>query len=137
MRFRVRQLPSDQDGQAVETFEERATRLLKKWQHILRLDDWDVYLKFGRFHEVHNESLAHCRYKQSISSAEIMLLVPDDQRPESWPGNNNTELTIIHELLHVKLCMLETADSLTVRLEQVVESLARMLLSLAGEEPIQ
>lgn len=122
-------------GPPPETFEQLADRLLKKWQEILRLQDWDIYLKIGRFHEVHNEALAHCRHSTTKNSAEIMLRAPQDLRPtESWPGDNDVELTIVHELLHIKFAPLSIPDRLEVEQEQIVESLARTLVRLAGEQ---
>jgi hypothetical protein len=122
-------------GPPPPTFEQEAERLLRKWQAILRLQDWDITLKIGRFHEIHNEALAHCRHCTLKNSAEIMVRAPQDLLPaESWPGDNDVELTIIHELIHVKLSPLSIPDKLDVEQEQLVESLARTLVRLGGEK---
>ena len=134
MRRDLRELSQDQNGEA-ETFEEHAERLLRKWQAILRLQDWDVTLKVVRFHEVHNDALAHCRHQILKNSAEIAVRTPQDLLPtERWPGDNDVELTIVHELLHVKLAPLSIPDRFEIEQEQIVESLARTLVRLAGEK---
>ena len=122
-------------GPPPETFDELAERMLRKWQTILRLQDWDIVLKVIRFYEVHNEALAACRHSITKLSAEITVRVPHDlPSTERWPGDNDVELSIVHELLHVKLAPLSIPDRLEVEQEQIVESLARTLVRLAGEK---
>lgn len=117
-----------------ETVGERAERLLRKWQCILRLQDWDVFIRFGRWHEVHNEAHAHLHHSWERHEAHIVLRDPDDQKEPVWIGDNADEVTIIHELLHLKFAGLGIADERYSEHEAVVESLARTLLKLEQKE---
>jgi hypothetical protein len=117
-----------------ETYRERAERLLRKWQRILRLQDWDVSITYGRWHEVHNGAHAHLHHSWERHEAHIVVRDPDDQKEPVWLGDNEIEITIIHELLHLKFAGLNIPDTTVSEQEAVVESLARTLLKLEQKD---
>jgi hypothetical protein len=121
-----------------ETFQARVERLCRKWQVILRLQDWDLTITVGRWHEVHDEALAHTRRSEIRSHAELMFRDEADYRPTpAWPGDNNLELNVVHELLHLKLTPINIPKEREESEEKVVESLARAILRLeSGADPL-
>jgi hypothetical protein len=112
----------------------QATRMLRKWQHIVRLEDWDIAINFGRWHEVHEEAVAHCHYSRARREAHLVIRHPDDWGPETWAGDNDMELTIVHELLHLKLSGLDNTDATKQVEEALVEQMARSLVRLKRGE---
>lgn len=119
---------------------------LEKWQEILRLQDWDIRL------EVVNQKWRKTGdVKVDRDDKKAILLVNVFN-----PTSENTEETIIHELLHIKLWdmdqMLEgflhslfgkdpedprynfALQQFMILLESTVEDLTKGFLQLGGEE---
>jgi hypothetical protein len=127
----IRKAQHAPEGSKFLAHEQRdATRSLRKWQKILRLQDWDISLEFGRWHEIHEESHAHCHYSRSRREAHIMLRHPNDRREDVWAGDNCVELSVIHELMHLKLSGFETTKAIEEEAEATTEQLARVLFLL-------
>lgn len=78
-------------------------KLLKKWQKILLLQDWDILVKFHHF-DVMGCNQGFCKPHPDDRSAEIALVHPNDYDPSDrapWPYD--IEATLVHELLHIHL----------------------------------
>jgi hypothetical protein len=71
--------------------------LLVDWQIRLRLEDWDISVKF----EKHCECLANARLKPNHKAAEIVLLETEFINPNGL-GNKDLEVSLVHELLHIQ-----------------------------------
>lgn len=115
---------------------EECEAFIKKWQEILRIQDWDITLEFLSANEIRNEMgkegyQAFCERVYEIKEARIGIDI------ESNGVNNNLEETILHELLHIvtadyqwfaEECSVKddrTLNILNLKLEQMVESLAK------------
>jgi len=72
--------------------------LLDEWQSRLRLQDWDIQISWDSHYHVE----AFGRTKTSLSNrAAVVTLVPPEQIQHEC-ACDDPEVTLVHELLHVK-----------------------------------
>lgn len=72
------------------------------WQAKLRLQDWDVDIGHVRPQELSEDSLAFIAWNDSKKVAKISI-VPEKMVPRDRVCGPDTELAIVHELLHLHL----------------------------------
>ena len=81
-----------------------------EWQHILRLDHWDIYVGIQRKTAFeHDEAQGEISYNYATGDAIIKILDPID-----WPTtcvNQDMEKTLVHELLHLQFAPCEPPES--------------------------
>lgn len=70
----------------------RLEKLIKKWQDVLRLRDWDIKLKI-----VETEWRKSGDIKIDMDDKKAVMLINDN------PKSTNLEELVVHELLHLKL----------------------------------
>lgn len=99
--------------------------LLAKWQKILGLDDWTIVLEDGCYELSEPESDGCAEYSEVGRFAKIQLLAPEAYGDRIVPYDR--EKTLVHELLHLKLCLLQdTENELQNRIvHQLIDDLAR------------
>lgn len=102
---------------------------LKEWQERLGLQDWRLLL----IENVHPDEMDErdCNgcisYTESIKCGRIQLLDPKYYEGRMVPYDR--EQTLVHELLHAKLALLDDRDDLSSRLlHQMIDDLARALV---------
>ncbi len=109
--------------------------LLPEWQQRLRLQDWDVSLKFEKY----SEGLGNVRMCAKYKSAEIIIREPAFIDPDEL-GNKDLEVTLVHELLHVQAGHLthflaeKQNDRYYDEMERLVELTALALVKLKRGE---
>ena len=109
-------------------------KLLGKWQKILHLDDWFISLIYPCDKDKMPENSDGCvSYEEVLKAAEIKIINPE-QRGESFYAFNFEE-TLVHELLHLKFCLLEQGDDwdkdLQLRiLHQTIDDFSKILVRL-------
>ena len=80
--------------------------LCRKWQKILRLQDWDIQIKYVRHWELEDNCQGNVIYKTARNEAVIKILVESDY-PDDYEGfPQDQECTLVHELIHLKLPIL-------------------------------
>lgn len=112
-------------------------RLLKEWQRRLGLLDWRLLL----CENVHPDNMDEqgctgcISYTESIKCGRVQILDPDFYVDRMVPFD--FEQTLVHELLHAKLALLDDSSDLASRvLHQMIDDLARALVDAkrAGEK---
>jgi hypothetical protein len=113
------------------------TNLVRKWKEILRLLDWDIYVRFADTDEDnfdHAKQLGRCATNTHRKIAHITFQHPDNYSKDIDRGIEDFEQTIIHEMLHIPTSMLRlgreecaTDDALY---EQFIDQMATLLLRL-------
>lgn len=116
--------------------QENAQKLLNKWRHILGLQEWRIKLVYNaipddmQLRDVDGEAVwTECR-----KTAVIRILREDCYGERITPYN--FEKILIHELLHLKFCLLgESGNDLQDRyVHQIIDDLARAFVVAGGGE---
>lgn len=74
-------------------------KLCRIWQKRLRLQDWNVRIAFEPVSDI-DGAFARTRNSRTYKEAVIQMGVPD-QLGKNWLGSHDTEVTLVHELLHL------------------------------------
>lgn len=90
-------MKTNTDPANAPTIEAKLQSDLLFWQDRLRLRDWEIRLTIGH----HFGKVGTCRKLSDYKDAEIQILHPTAICP-TWMGNNDLEVTLVHELLHLQ-----------------------------------
>ena len=104
--------------------------LLSEWQERLGLTDWRIKLNPKcKPEEMSQEGSGCAEWSESIKSARIEILDPAYYGKRVVPFD--WEETLVHELLHLKLCLVsDGVDAFQERyMHQVIDDLARALVT--------
>lgn len=105
-------------------------KLLKEWQHRLGLDDWKIVLKedCSPNDMVLKDVVGETEFEEVNKCAVIRIITEKDYGDRIIPFN--FEKTLIHELLHLKFCLLgESGNDLQNRIvHQLIEDMAKALV---------
>ena len=105
-------------------------KLLKEWQHRLRLDDWKIVLKedCSPNDMVLKDVVGETEFEEVNKCAVIRIITEKDYGNRIIPFN--FEKTLIHELLHLKFCLLgESGNDLQNRIvHQLIEDMSKALV---------
>lgn len=104
--------------------------MMKEWQNRLGLQDWRIKLNVDCApHQMADEGCEGCStFEESTKTARIDILDPKYYGDRVVPFDR--EKTLVHELMHLKLCLLDTNDNdLQSRLvHQTIDDMARALV---------
>lgn len=111
------------------------SELLAKWQKRLGLTDWVIDLRddcLPNDMELPNVA-GECDWQEVNKTAVIRILQPECYGERITPFN--FEQTLVHELLHIKFCLLgESGNPLQDRiLHQIIEDLAKAFVATEKE----
>lgn len=73
--------------------------LCREWQRILRVQDWDVKVRFARVFEIDGAD-GRTSYQRSTKTANIRICDLGDE-DKSRAHLQDAEQTLVHELLHL------------------------------------
>lgn len=107
-------------------------KLVKKWQKILRLQDWDIGFETCTHADFNYEKVGHIGWNRPHKTAKIVILNNQEikklnKRVDQY-RDVNAEGLILHELLHLKLMEIVPDESVTE--EQVINQLVVAFLDL-------
>ena len=108
--------------------------LLREWQKILGLEDWTIVLEDDLF-ELFLPDCAGCtEWSEVGKTAKIQLIAREAYGDRIMPYDK--EKTLVHELLHLKLCFLqETENELQNRIvHQLIDDLAKSFIKAKRKE---
>jgi len=120
-------------------------QFIEKWQELLRIQDWKIILEFYSAKEIEEfelgEMRAVCERVFENKTAKICINIES----ENEELNASMEDTLLHELLHIVTGEYawfaeeysdkskQTISVLKLKLEQLVESLAKSFVVLGGK----
>jgi len=114
-------------------FEEQIQIQLTYWQRILRMQDWVITVEIWP-HNALDGAVAHITTDRNQKAAVIALRHPNDIMAveKGWPENEaaDYDLSIVHELLHLKCVDLETDEQVEWAEEQLCNHVSKALVSL-------
>lgn len=110
---------------------EQANEYLKEWQDKLFLNDWIIKLNFAEPNEMPNNAGYNNFCMEKQSSIITIAKLTDDTRNRILKVCH--ELTLVHELLHLKLNFIENANTyegryLEIKEHQLLDQLAKSLI---------
>jgi hypothetical protein len=74
-------------------------KLCEWWQTVLRLEDFDVHVRFAQRLEI--EGFAETQ-RSTDGTYALIIVMPDSLRTGDTYGNQDEETNLVHELLHVR-----------------------------------
>ena len=100
---------------------------LKYWQAGLRLQDWDISVEVivdPRYH-----SFGEGKHSPQFQQSEIKIL---DERLISpdWFGCSDWEVTLVHELLHIRFLYGTKSDGVQDAEEAAIEATSKLLVAM-------
>ena len=107
---------------------------LKLWQKRLRLEDWKIEVKIVRIWDLEQGTLGHIDWSAAHKTAVIKVLNPADYELPKDKVPTDMELSIVHELVHLRLSALPLNKSSRNAEEQVVSMIANALVDLERHE---
>ena len=104
--------------------------LLREWQRRLGLHDWVIKLVYNcKSEDMTLDNCTGCtEWTEPIKTARIEILSPKEYGSRLLPYD--FEKTLVHELLHLKLCLVsDNVPDLQARyMHQIIDDLARALV---------
>jgi len=132
-------IPLGLDGSfPIEPFRIALTEIVRHWQRVLRLEDWNILVEVARAVTLGPDTLSDITANVNRRDAVMRLLHPWDLSlvASIFPMGDaqDYELSIIHELIHLHLPMDSPDGSPAgVALEQAINVLSRALIGLDRE----
>ena len=113
----------------------RAELLVAKWQKILRLQDWQVFVDVKRRRDLpddYRDCYGFCQ--PNISSKQAVITIRSEIDHDDQPLPFDIEQVIVHELLHLytaDMSVLESPGSFEyIAMEQMIELLSWAFITL-------
>ena len=107
--------------------------LLKKWQHILKLDAWRIKARICRISEMNDANAqGENTWVLAVRQSDIHILDASDFPADSL-FEQDMEKTLVHELLHLHFAPFEPEDTDGLEfcaMEQTIELLADLLVQM-------
>ena len=119
----------------IKAEQESAEMLCRKWQRVLRLQDWDVFITVKRradMLEDYQDAYGYCI--PNLQSKQAVIVIRSEIDHDDAPLPYDAEQVIIHELLHLftaDFSCFESPGSLEyIGMEQMVEILSWAFIKL-------
>lgn len=107
--------------------------LLSDWQVRLRLQDWKLEARFGRYHDLGSGRAGTIEWNLERRGARIKVLLPEDEEPGGMEVS--PEHVIVHELLHIHFRHYEPPNESVENtcFEQALNAVADAFMALKRE----
>lgn len=110
---------------------------MRRWQKILRLEDWDIKVFLRREYEISaNGASGCCDYELTKKCGAIQILSPTDYHPRAVHPDD-AEVTLVHELIHFHFAPFfvtandeDEENQISNAMEVAIDTLARALIAL-------
>lgn len=97
------------------------------WQRALRLQDWNVSLRFVTSEDIGSDTYADVEITPQKKYASVRMCLPDQ-----WPTRGHQEspeVALVHELLHLHLDAWKTQSAVEEnQKEAVIDAIARAIV---------
>lgn len=117
-----------------EFAQEYVTEKLAVWQQRLKLSDWHITWAMARRSDLKPNTVGQVHWDKPSKSAAILVLDTYDYRMPFNAMLDDMELTIIHELVHLKLASLPHSEASRGSEEQAVDGLSEALFALEHQK---
>jgi hypothetical protein len=104
------------------------------WQKRLKLDEWRISVVMTHRGDLKPKTLGGTRWDKPKKSAVIWVLDPSGYRLPFREMLDDMELTIVHELVHLRLASLPRSEASRSSEEHAVNGIAEALLGLDRQQ---
>ena len=105
-------------------------RLGTRWQRRLAMKDWKIETKIVRLNQLPKGTVANIHWSLPKRTATIKVLDPIDSTLAKSEIVRDTELSVVHELVHLSMAKLPLDSNNTDLEEETVKKLSTALLAL-------
>ena len=103
---------------------------VQTWQNRLGLHEWSIDTKIVRVKDLPKNAVANIRWSLSTKKATVRVLDPADSTLRANEIVKDTELSVVHELVHLSMAKLPLDPNHTELEEETVKRLSVALLNL-------
>ena len=114
--------------------EEMVTGWVARWQQRLAMNDWKIETKIVRLSQLPKGTIANIHWSLPKRTATIKVLDPIDSTLARSEIVRDTELSVVHELVHLSMAKLPLDSNNTDLEEETVKKLSTALLALDKAE---
>jgi len=107
---------------------------LALWQRNLKLSEWKISWAMAHYSDLKPRTVGQIHWDMPRQSAAILVLDPQDYRMPFNAMLDDMELTIIHELVHLKLTSLPHSEASRGSEEQAVNGISEALFALEHQK---
>jgi hypothetical protein len=127
-------IPSPAIVESREFAQKYVAEKLTLWQHNLKLTDWQISWALAHRSDLKPRTVGQIHWDMPRKSAAILMLDPADYRMPFNSMLDDMELTIIHELVHLKLTSLPHSEASRGSEEQAVNGISEALFALEHQK---
>ncbi len=114
--------------------EEMVSDWVTRWQRRLAMEDWKIETRIVRLDKLPKGTVANIHWSLPRKTATIKVLDPIDSTLPRTEIVRDTELSVVHELVHLSMAKLPLDSSNTELEEETVKKLSTALLALDKAE---
>jgi hypothetical protein len=107
---------------------------VKRWQKRLSLDDWKIEAKIVRLWQLPKGTVANIHWSLPRKQATIKVLDSIDSTVAKSEIVRDTELSVVHELVHLSMAKLPLDSNNTELEEEAVKKISAALLALDQQQ---
>ena len=107
---------------------------IRVWQKRLGLEDWKVEAKIVRIWELPQNAVANIHWSIPAKKATVKVLNSVDSTLKKNEIVDDTELSVVHELVHLSMAKLPLDPNHTEQEEETVKRISTALLALDKAE---
>ena len=122
--------PSAAPAGSQEFAQQYVVQKLELWQERLKLSDWRITWAMAHRSDLKPNTVGQIHWDKPSRSASILVLDSSDYRMPFNAMLDDMELTIIHELVHLKLTSLPHSEASRGSEEQAVNGISEALFAL-------
>ncbi len=122
--------PSAAPAGSREYVQQYVAAKLAVWQQRLKLSDWQIAWAMAQRNDLKPNTVGQIHWDKPSKSASILVLDSSDYRMPFNAMLDDMEMTIIHELVHLKLTSLPHSEASRGSEEQAVNGLSEALFAL-------
>ncbi len=126
--------PSMAPARPPEFAQQYVAQKLELWQERLKLNDWRITWTMAHRSDLKPNTVGQIHWDKPSKSASILVLDSSDYRMPFNAMLDDMELTIIHELVHLKLTSLPHSEASRGSEEQAVNGISEALFALEHQK---
>jgi hypothetical protein len=127
--------PSAAPAGSGECAQQYVAQKLELWQERLKLSDWRITWAMAHRSDLKPSTVGQIHWDKPSKNAAILVLDPSDYKMPFNAMLDDMEMTIIHELVHLKLTSLPHSEASRGSEEEAVNGLSEALFALEHQKP--